>query len=69
MSFINKIIKAEIVFEGETIIADVNLDWVRNDVYINSVVYKETDIKSILSGASEKDLENNLAAYCIQRGL
>lgn len=69
MSFINKIIKAEIVFEGETVIADVNLDWVKQDVYINSVVYKETDIKSILSDASEEDLERNLAAYCTQRGL
>lgn len=69
MSFINKVIKAEIVFEGETIVADVNLDWVRNEVYINSVVYKETDIKSILSSVSEEELEKNLAGYCIQRGL
>lgn len=69
MSFINRVIKAEIVFEGETIIADVNLDWVNQDVYINSVVYKETDIKSILSDASEEALEENLTAYCIQRGL
>lgn len=69
MSFINKIIKAELVFEGETILADVNLDWVNQDVYINSVVYEETDIKSILSSASEEELEKNLTVYCIQRRL
>ena len=69
MSFINKILKAEVVFEGMVIIAKVNLDWVNQDVYINSVIYEETDIKSILSDASEEELENNLAVYCMRRRL
>lgn len=69
MSFINQTLDAEVVFEGDVIIAKVNLDWVNQDVYINSVVYEETDIKSILSDASEEELENNLVTYCIRRGL
>ncbi len=69
MSFINKTIKAEVSFDGSVVIADVNLDWVRNEVYINSVIYKETDIKSIISEASEESLIENLTTYCIQRGL
>lgn len=69
MSFINKTVKAEVVFDAEIVIADVNLDWVYQIVYINSVIYEGTDIKSILSDASEEELENNLATYCIRRGL
>lgn len=69
MGFINKTIKAEVVFEGEMVIADVNLDWVGQIVYVNSVIYEGIDIKSILSEVSEEGLENNLAMYCIRRGL
>ncbi len=69
MSFINKTIKAEVMLDGRVLVADVNLDWVRKEVYINSVVYEETDIKSILSDIIEESLIENLTAYCIQRGL
>lgn len=69
MSFVNKIIKAEVMLDGRVMVADVNLDWVDHIVYINSVVYEKTDIKSILSDIIEEALEENLTAYCIQRGL
>lgn len=69
MSFVNKIIKAEVMLDGRVMVADVNLDWVDHIVYINNVVYEKTDIKSILSDIIEEALEENLTAYCIQRGL
>ncbi len=69
MSFINGIIKAEVMLNGNVVVADVNLDWVDHIVYINSVVYEKTDIKSILSDIIEESLIENLTAYCIRRRL
>jgi hypothetical protein len=69
MAVIKETIRAGINFDEKLIVVDVNFDWVQQEVYINSVVYEGTDIKSMLSDAGEKELEERLTSYCIVKNL
>lgn len=69
MSFKNAVIKAEVIFDGHSIVADVRCDWIGGEIYIDEVMYNDADIKSILSDESNEDLEENLQAYCIMKRL
>ncbi len=56
----NHKMKALVNVSGKEIEAIIEFDYVGREVYINRILYKGTDIKSIIGSSVEADLEELL---------
>lgn len=58
--FYSRPVKASVDLDGVSVDAVIIFDYVGNIVYINQIIYRNRDIKSIVSASVEAELERSL---------